>query len=389
MSSTRHRPTIGPGTVVALGLVGAAIVLLVLGRLVEWDPTWRALGVTPLQPPFFDMHVLNDYAACAWKGADAYAPHACNVDSYNIPAMWLWLGFLGVDGSDSSWLSAAVIAAAVFVMVLFLQRRPWFHGTIRVGSDDFSLCDDGCRARQYRPAHPGAGRVGRVDLRRETSRARMRGHCISLFWRRVEAIPDVLRLARGPLEQADLHLRDNIHLIIWVQDNFSRFRSSKKRSGVKPIGLADTRAPASIAALVLICAATVAVHSFRNRREFCSVGIFAAGAAFLCGAGIYCGTYLLGTNFIYRLMFLLLCIPQLLDWQIQRNASEKSAMIAELGLLGTVFGVLLVKWKCKRPFVLSFAPAAARLALILLFGHRADVEFFAHLGWPGVRASRI
>jgi hypothetical protein len=50
-----------------------------------------------------------------------------------------------------------------------------------------------------------------------------------------------------------------------------------------------------------MCAAIVAVDSFPNRREFCSVDMSAAGTAFLFGAGIYCGTYLLGTNFIYRL----------------------------------------------------------------------------------------
>ena len=65
---------------------------------------------------------------------DAYAPHACNVDNFNIPPTWLWLGFLGVDGSDSSWLSAVVIFAAVIVMVLLLQGRSWYHGVIALGA---------------------------------------------------------------------------------------------------------------------------------------------------------------------------------------------------------------------------------------------------------------
>src|SRR3974390_255683 len=115
MSSTRYVRSIGSGTVVTLGVVGAAIALLALGRFVGWDPTWRALGVTPLQPPFFDMHVINDYAACAWKGVDPYAPHACNVDNFNIPPTWSWLRFPGVDGSDSTWFSAVIIAAAAIV----------------------------------------------------------------------------------------------------------------------------------------------------------------------------------------------------------------------------------------------------------------------------------
>src|SRR5438045_1937531 len=92
MISNRHLHSVGSGTVVTLGIVGAAVALLVLGHLVGWNATWRAFGVTPLQPPFFDMHIINDYAACAWKGVDAYAPHACNVHNFNIPPTWLWLG---------------------------------------------------------------------------------------------------------------------------------------------------------------------------------------------------------------------------------------------------------------------------------------------------------
>jgi len=47
---------------------------------------------------------------------------------------------------------------------------------------------------------------------------------------------------------------------------------------------------------------------------------------------------LLGTNFIYRLIFLLLCVPQLLDWLL-RNTDE--FRILEAGLLTTV---ILVLW---------------------------------------------
>ena len=39
-------------------------------------------------------------------------------------------------------------------------------------------------------------------------------------------------------------------------------------------------------------------------------------------------------------MFLLLCVPQLQDWQIRRGEGDKPAGIAELGLFGIVLGVL-------------------------------------------------
>jgi len=37
--------------------------------------------------------------------------------------------------------------------------------------------------------------------------------------------------------------------------------------------------------------------------------------AFLFGAGIFVGTFGLGANWAYRLCFLLLCLPQILDWR--------------------------------------------------------------------------
>jgi hypothetical protein len=114
----------------------------------------------------------------------------------------------------------------------------------------------------------------------------------------------------------------------------------RSEAGLSPIGVADTWLPALTAAVALICAVVVALNSFRNRRVFCSVDTTVGGTAFLFGAGIYCGTYLLGTNFIYRLMFLLLCVPQLLDWQIRRREDTTATGTAEPALLVTVLGVL-------------------------------------------------
>src|SRR5262245_8854778 len=114
------RKLVSSGLVVTLGLIGLAMILLAFGQIVGWDATWRAFGVTPLQPQFFDMHVINNYAACAAKGFDAYIPHSCSGVNFNIPPTWLWLGSLGIVGADSAWMSVVMIAAAAIVMaVLF------------------------------------------------------------------------------------------------------------------------------------------------------------------------------------------------------------------------------------------------------------------------------
>jgi hypothetical protein len=366
--SSRHRICeIGSGTMVVLGIIGVAVALLAFGRVVGWDPTWRAFGVTPLQPPFFDMHVINDYAACAWKGMDAYAPHACNVDNFNIPPTWLWLGFLGVDGSDSSWLSAVVISAAMIVMVLLLQGRSWHHGVIalvamisptvmmgveRGNLDLLILALVGSAALIYEERRVGraCGTIAFLGL--GVALKLFPIFCVSLaarFSRQTFIFACVTAaLSLIYLDFATKYvflIRRNVPTTFILSYGYKAIFLGvdhlRSEAGLSPVGLADTWVPAATAALILICAAAVAVNSFRNRREFCSVDISAAGTAFLFGAGIYCGTYLLGTNFIYRLIFLLLCVPQLLDWQIIRKCNaDKTAGIAELGLFGTVLGVL-------------------------------------------------
>ena len=407
MGSNLHVRSIGSGTVVALGLVVTAIVLLALGRVVGWDPTWRAFGVTPLQPPLFDMHVINDYAACARKGVDAYATQACNFDSFNIPPTWLWLGFLGLDGSDSPWLSLLVITAAAIVVVLLFRGRSWPCGGIALGAvispsvmmgvergnlDLLILALVGSAALIYEERRVGraCGAIAFLCLGVVLKLFPM--FCVSLAARFSR---QTFIFACTTLALSLIYVVSTMKYILLIRRNvpttfvlsygykaiFLGLDHIRSEAGLPPIGLADTWVPVLTAAVVLMCAAIVAATSFHNRREFCSVDISVAGTAFLFGAGIYCGTFLLGTNFIYRLMFLLLCVPQLLDWQIHKYENHKVVGIAELGLLVSVFGVLWVNGNANGhsmflllpqllDWFLFFLMAAVLLSNFLWFAYR-------------------
>jgi hypothetical protein len=367
MSSDRDAWPIGSGTVVTLGIAGLTASLLTLGHIVGWDPTWRTFGVTPLQPPFFDMHVVNDYAACASAGMDAYAPHACNIDNFNIPPTWLWLGFLGIDGSDSIWLSAVMIAAAVIAMVLLLQGRSWYHGLIALSAlispsvmmgvergnlDLFVLALVATAAVIYDEK--------RVSRALGASAFLGLGVALKLF--PMFCVSVAARLSRQTFIFACaiaafslIYLESILKYVFLIRRNvpttfilsygykviFLGLDHSRSEAGLNPLGLADTWMPVATVAVVLICATIVGLRGSNRRSNLCLVEVSAAGTAFLFGAGIYCGTYLLGTNFVYRLMFLLLCIPQLLDWQIRsREANKAAQVVVELGLFGLVMAVL-------------------------------------------------
>jgi hypothetical protein len=361
-SATRKR--MGSGVVVTFGLIGLTTILLAFEQIVGWNATWRAFGVTPLPPPFFDMHVINDYAACAAKGIDAYIPHSCSGVNFNIPPTWLWLGSLGIAGTDSAWMSVVMIGAAAIVMVMLFRGGPWLNGVIAL-------------AALVSPSVMMGVERGNLDLlvltlvaasaliydeRRLASSLAVVGllslgialklfpiFCVSLvarFSRKTFIVACVLSAAGcAYLTLAFQYLvliRRNVPttfvLSYGYKAIFLGMDHMRDEAGLSPWQLANTWLPFLATAFVLICAVAVATRSVFNKREFCIIDRSSAGTAFLFGAGIYCGTYLLGTNFIYRLMFLLLCIPQLLDWLMRKY--QKASWVPEASVLMTVLGVL-------------------------------------------------
>src|SRR5207247_5366711 len=74
-------------------------------------------------------------------------------------------------------------------------------------------------------------------------------------------------------------------------------------------------------ALLSVAAATASFATLRfQSRNW--MGVEAAGLRldlFWAGASIFIGTFLLGSNFEYRLVFLMLTVPQLLTWSARRR----------------------------------------------------------------------
>jgi hypothetical protein len=359
-------PRLGSGTVITCGALVALIALRTLGRLVGWGPTWRAFGVTPLPPHFFDLHVPLDYAACALKGIDAYVPHACNVANFNLPPIWLWLGVLGLDGSDADWLAVAMIACAAAVMVTLFRGRSIVAGILaligvlspsvmmgveRANPDLLILALVGTAALLYHDQSKVRifGSVALISI----------GFVLKLF--PMFSVTLAARVNRRTIIFAAIvavlsliYLASIFHYLFLIRSNvpttfilsygykaiFLGLDHLRSEAGLTPFGLAESPVPVVISILTLLAAAATALISFRRNRTPCFVSNSAAGTAFLFGSGIYCGTFLLGTNFIYRLMFLLLCLPQLLDWQGQKLHSTQRSLTSETGLLAILLSAL-------------------------------------------------
>ena len=70
-------------------------------------------------------------------------------------------------------------------------------------------------------------------------------------------------------------------------------------------------------------------------------------------------------------MFLLLCIPQLQDWQTQRRNRDQSTGNAELGLYATLVGALWLNGNSNGHSVSAFLVLPQLLNLILFFSMSA------------------
>ena len=119
-------------------------------------------------------------------------------------------------------------------------------------------------------------------------------------------------------------------------------------------------------------------------RLFCTVTNSVAGTAFLFGSGIYCGTFLLGTNFIYRLIFLLLCVRQLLDWQKAEPDHTERKIGRGLFRYRSIRAV--VEWKFKWPFDFLVGAPAYRLAAIFRISSGTSIQLSKRLEASGVLA---
>ena len=358
---------IGSGTVLVAAALAALIVLLALGYATGWDATWRGVGVTPLKPHFFDMHAVTDQAACSAQGYNAYEVNSCAPLKFNYPPIWLQLGYLGINGLDSAWLSILVAFIAFVVVATLLKGRSAFDGVISF-------------AAILSPSVMMGVERGNIDLVvfalvgsaalafKDTKFSRAFGAslivlvAVLLKLYPVFCVALLAKFNKRTLFFAITLIIGSLIYFYSIFDYLPTIRANtpisfmlsygykviflgldhlRAEAGREALRLADTWLPIALVFIVLALGIAAAAYFAFNREPFCTVTNGTPGTAFLFGSGIYCGTYLLETNFIYRLMFLLLCIPQIQDWT--KSNTENNNLTVTISYVLQVF-VLLTLW---------------------------------------------
>lgn len=349
--------------------VAAAVAALSIGYNFTGSigSAWHVLLVPSMPQPFSDLQAITHALDCAAKGIDPYA-HIC--DPYgrplNYPAAWLLLKYLGLGSKQTNLIGCALIVMEVMAFLMIFRTRnrigrrivffavlspPVLLGLERGNCDIIVFC-------------LLVFAVFAAQRFSVSARKTFLGTSISVL-----AALKLFPIAA--LASLFNQRRDVFQLLLWGAFGLLLVFMTSSRSELRavysgtPFGsfgmygsggilLAASRVlalqmqPIAIRMLSLALAVLVAIggmlYAARNPSRH---GLFpvltendAASLLAVAGLAIFCLTFCLGTNYSYRLIFLIGTIPALL--KAYENNSNRTAAYLLVGLIAFLWSFLTV-----------------------------------------------
>jgi len=342
------------------GIVGAYFALL------QWAlggrPHWGRLGVGPLFFPFGDLRNVTAAWECTRKGIAILPANPC--DPYqrpaNYPRLWMALANLGLGQGDTFWLGFVVVAVFLVAALAVLPGRVSWGATavyaavlcspatmlgVERGNVDLLLFGIVVLAVLI-SARGLAGLVAADALvllaamlkifpilsigflvPRRTRRAAVSiAVVVVAFAVYAVAIRHQLHQIREALPQGNKYAYGVRRISDWLS---AGAEGSKQKSSSLP----------GWDILLLVVVAAGAWFAARRSRPTLGKAAYEPGSRrdlelFWAGACTYVGTYALARNYDYRLVFLLLTLPQLFRWT---KAGSKLAFLTIGAMLATTW----------------------------------------------------
>ena len=350
------------GRVVLLCAIAVYLAAIAGYRQLSGTDVWAFPGVPPGPSLFFDARNLTAAWECQRLGYDPLYENPC--DPWKRPLMYLrpWLAFesLGLDQSDTSAVAWMLIAAMFFLFALLAGRVPAGTGlmlacaacspavmlAVERANMDVALFSLVAAAVLLWRVRPGTAHVVSPMLV-------LLGATAKLY--PVFALPAFLLTRSRVASRAALlcaaafgaYLIYNLRDIIHVAEIATQGQLYSYGARILPahlyhaMGADRWTGPATLkqllAALPLgIIAIAIVVQAQRRLRRHAEQPTDTAASllGFHVGALIYLGTFMTANNFDYRLVFLLLTLPQLIEWA--RSPTHRLSSLAQTTLLAII-----------------------------------------------------
>lgn len=357
-------------------LVGGSLLIwsfiFLLFKNYGYIQTWELWKVPTESPQFSDFRLIPGSAETFRRGIEPSVrnPGDPHKRKFNYPTFWRLFFYTGITQTDTIWISILMITlffAGVFlfpqnltisgaILMLFIVFSPASMLLYERGNVDliiFFLCVAIVFAADY-SAYAAAAllMVGTVVklfpffgisvLLRESKTKFVRLFVVSLFMLLVYMVVTWDSIgASWNLTMRGKEISYGANVVFYrygqaLSQFLSQWFGDSQVDRILKIG-------PIILAFILICIAGVA--GLRDR-ESLALACDRNLTAFRMGASIYIGTFLLGNNWDYRLAFLVLVIPQLLQWTGSSNKKYRNIALV------VMFAVLAACWH----FVIWFSP---------------------------------
>jgi hypothetical protein len=282
---------------------------------------WQVLGVPPLSEAFGDLRVVTTGWDCWRRGIDVLAGNPCDpwARPMNYPRLWLLPGLLGLGESATVILGIAICMGFLGAMMLLVGRlgltdtiiygaalaSPAVLLAVERGNTDlavFALCVAGLAAIQ---------RLG--------SAGTALGVALILVATMLKLYPVfalVVLVPRTRLVVVALAVAA-IYALLTLPD-LALISQGTPRPYLYAYGTVPVAVAAKIGlrtvGLVIVAAALLTSSLGIVRRTAEAAVPSLALDAFLVGGAMFLGTFLIGNNYMYRLLLTLMTMPQLLQW---------------------------------------------------------------------------
>jgi hypothetical protein len=357
-----YRPDID-GRILAAGVLTLYFLVVTIPRLFGVD-VWPALGVPSGPSLFFDTRNLTAALECRRLGFDPLVESPCDPwdRPLNYPRVWLVLRFLGLNQSHT--VALALVFIALFLVAVFLLM-----GKITLGRGAIvavALCSPSVMFAIERAnldivvftlmvAAVLLWRTGRPCARTASPIVVLIGATAKIY--PVFGLPVYLFLRRRiPAIVASLCVvAFAAYAVITLSDIQAVARVAPQGqhhafgARILPVAIYHLVVPdrwqgglVSKQALVILPALAIGLVIWVLGRRLLPPADEAGTAtrlAFFLGALIFLGTFAVGNNFDYRLVFTLLTLPQLFEWATEEHGAPRGRLAAV-----SIVALLVLLW---------------------------------------------
>jgi hypothetical protein len=347
------------GRIVVVAAVGIYLGVVGLSRLLWNLDLWPWLGVRSGPSLFFDTRNITAAVECRRLGYDPLVANPCDPWERPMfyPRIWLLLRWIGLDQSHTVALGALIVGLFVLCVCLVIGRIGIGEGIVVAAA----VCS---------PAAMFAVERANMDLvmfclvalavvvwRRGTAASRVLSPALVLLAATGKLYPVLglpayvfSRNRRGMLAAWACGLAFVVYLIATFEDvktvqrtaiqgqydsYGARILISSLYHRVIPDAWTGGTVTKQLLALVPLALLAASLLVWSRRRLLIAHppdGSSGTLLAFHLGAFIFVGTFALANNYDYRLVFLLLTLPQLCEWTRSTERQSIRTALASLGL---------------------------------------------------------